>query len=207
MTRKLKRGKMKTLAFDTETSGFILAKEKPDHPGQPHLVELGCVLYGHDNIERITINLVVKPDGWFIPTSASNVHGITTEIAHDLGIPLIAVLAVFSNLVKMSDRQVGHNIDFDLKVLMAAFYRVNKPFPPVNPLCTKDLADPITRLPPTAKMISTGYGHKTKVPTLTECIKILFDENLVGAHGALTDARACGRVLFEIERLASLRAS
>lgn len=189
-----------TLAFDTETTGFVLAKEKPDHPGQPHLVELGCAVYDEDERERVTLNLIIKPDGWTVPSGASTVHGITTEMAHALGVPLVVALAAFSNLAKLATRHAGHNVDFDLKVMMAQFHRIGRPFPPMNPLCTKDLADPITRLPPTARMVSAGFGHKTKPPTLTECTKILFDEGLVGAHGALTDARACARVLFEIER-------
>lgn len=191
---------MKTLAFDSETTGFVLDNEKPAHPGQPHLVEFGCVLYDHGSAEKATVNVIIRPDGWIISDSASAVHGITTEMAYDLGIPLMVVAALFSNLAKQSDRQVGHNIQFDIKVMMAEFHRINRPFPPMNPRCTKDLAEPVLRLPPTERMKAKGMGHKFKSPTLTECWRFLFDEELVGAHGALTDARACARVLFELER-------
>src|ERR1019366_268020 len=127
---------MKTLAFDTETTGFINDREKPDHPSQPNLVQLGCILYDADNAERVSVDVIIKPDGWTIPSEvAKKSHGITTEMALALGIPLIGACSIFSNLVKLSDRTVGHNIDFDLKVMMAAFHRIGRPFPPVNPLC------------------------------------------------------------------------
>ena len=189
-----------TLCFDTETYGLVNSREKPDHVSQPHLAELGCVLYDADGKERCTVNLIVKPYGREIPKGAADVHGITTEMANDLGVPLVVALAVFSNLTKLATTHVGHNVDFDLKVMQAAFHAVGRPFPTMNPRCTKDLADPVLRLPPTAKMVSAGFGHKFKPPNLGECYQFLFGEELVGAHGALTDARACGRVFFELLR-------
>jgi DNA polymerase-3 subunit epsilon len=41
---------------------------------------------------------------------------------------------------------------------------------------------------------------KWKPPNLGECYRFLFEEELVGAHGALTDAKACARVYFELQR-------
>lgn len=191
---------MSTLVFDTETTGFVLDKKPPSHPEQPYLVELGCVLYDDNAIERACINLIVKPDGWTIPKSASDVHGITTEMANDLGVPLVVALAAFSHLAKAATNHVGHNIQFDLKVMQAQFYRLGKPFPTMNPRCTKDMAEPIMKLPPTQRMIDAHMGHKFKSPNLTECIRFFFDEELIGAHGAIADTRACARVYFEILR-------
>lgn len=188
------------LSFDTETNRLCLDREKPGHPGQPDLVQLGCVLYDDTKDERASISVIVKPTGWIIPSTASDIHGITTEMAHDVGIPLIVALAVFNHFVKLCSVACAHNIDFDLKVLMTAFHRANRPFPPMNPRCTKDMADPIMKMPPTEKMIAAGFGWKTKPPKLVECIKFFFDEELPGAHDALVDARACARVFFEIER-------
>jgi DNA polymerase-3 subunit epsilon len=188
------------LAFDSETDGLTLTREKPSHPRQPHLVQLGCLLFDKDGLERGTISLIIKPDGWIIPPGAIEAHGITNEMAHDLGVPLIVALAIFNHLVKISSTHVAHNVDFDIKVLMAAFHRANRPFPAMNPRCTKDLADPIMKMPPTEKMVAAGFGWKTKPPKLVECVKFFFNEDLPGAHDALVDARACARVFFEIER-------
>ncbi len=189
-----------TLVYDTETSGLTLTREKPSHPEQPHLVQLGCALYDEAQYERAYVSLIIKPAGWTIPPGAADVHGITTEMAHDLGVPLLVALALFSNMAKAAATHVAHNADFDIKVLMAAFHRVNRPFPPINSRCTKDLADPYTKMPPTERMVAAGFGWKNKPPKLIECVKFFFNEELPGAHDALVDARACARVFFEIER-------
>ena len=191
---------MSVWVFDTETTGFVQPKLPPEHPSQPHLVQLGGVLYDDSGHERASMDLTIKPEGWEIPSKASDVHGITPAIADRHGIPLIVALALFSNLAKLARHHVGHNIEFDMKVMAAAFHRVNRPMPAMNPRCTKDMADPILKLPPTEKMINAGFGHKFKPPTLTECVRFFFDEQLVGAHSAVIDARACGRVYFELLR-------
>ena len=191
---------MSTLAFDTETDGLVLDKEKPTHPSQPHLAQLGCVLYDDNNTEIMTVNLLIKPINWIMPLTATAVHGLTTESLNVHGIPLVVALALFSNMVKISNRQVAHNISFDIKVMQAEFHRLGRPFPAMNPLCTRELSEPILKLPPTERRIKYGHGDKFKSPNLTECWRFFFDEPLIGAHGAQVDARASARVLFEIER-------
>jgi len=42
---------------------------------------------------------IIKPEGFIIPTEASNVHGITTEMANEQGIPLIEVLHQLNHVV------------------------------------------------------------------------------------------------------------
>ncbi len=187
-------------AFDVETTGLALSREKPSHPSQPYTVQLGCALFGHRGDERSYISVIIKPDGWIIPPGATEVHGISTEMAMDVGVPAIVALAMFNHMAKSADICVGHNIDFDIKCLMAAFHRAHRPFPTMNPRCTKDMADPIMKMPPTERMIAAGFGWKTKPPKLVECVKFFFNEELPGAHDALVDARACARVFFEIER-------
>ena len=56
-------------------------------PKQPHIVSIAAEL--HDETGK-TIELyeaIVYPDGWTIPKEASDVHGITDEIAKAKGIP------------------------------------------------------------------------------------------------------------------------
>ena len=188
-----------TLSWDTETSGLTNNREPPSHPSQPHLVQLGAVLF--DDLyetEHAVLSLVVRPDGYVIPKEAADVHGITTEIALRVGVPLVVALAMFSNLVKLARVTVAHNETFDLKVLAAAFHRIGRPCPALVSRCTQNLATPLMRLPPSARMIAAGFGHKFKPPKLSELYAWLFSEELVGAHGALADARACGRAYREM---------
>jgi DNA polymerase-3 subunit epsilon len=194
------------LVFDTETDSLVNKRIPADHPGQPRLVQLAAVLTSDAGDRELgTLALIVRPEeGIEIPKAASDIHGITTELARAVGVPLVVALAAFSHLAKASDRHVAHNVSFDMTVMAAAFARAGRPLPPLNPICTKELAEPITRLPPTARMIATGFGNKFKAPTLGECVRHLFDEELTGAHDALVDVRACLRVYLELTRRAAL---
>jgi DNA polymerase III subunit epsilon len=192
---------MPVLAYDTETTGFTNNREPPSHPSQLHLVQLAATLYSDDG-ERLlgALALIVRPEGYEIPKPASDVHGITTELALACGVPLIVACAAFSNLAKLATVSVAHNHDFDLKVLGAAFHRCGRPLPALNSHCTKNLAEAVVNLPPTERMKAAGFGHKPKAPTLGECYRFFFNETLEGAHDALVDARACARVYFELMR-------
>lgn len=190
------------LVYDTETSGLVQNKLPHDHPLQPNLVQLGMVLVGHNEKEYATVEVIVRPEGYTIPDQAAAVHGITTEVATAVGVPLIVAVALFSNLRKLAKRVVAHNLPFDERVMMTAFHRcgrLDESPPDQQRTCTMDLATPVLNLSPTAKMLAAGYD-KPKPPSLKECHLHFFREELVGAHGALVDARACARVYFEIMR-------
>ena len=90
------------LVFDTETTGFVDFHMPPDHECQPHLVQLAAILIDDAGSERATMSVIVKPDGYEIPEKASAVHGITTDIASRVGIPLAAALHPFINLRKLA---------------------------------------------------------------------------------------------------------
>jgi DNA polymerase-3 subunit epsilon len=59
------------------------------------------------------------------------------------------------------------------------------------------MAVPVLNLPPTDKMRAAGFV-KPKAPTLAECVRFLFDEELEGAHSAMVDCLACARVYREL---------
>lgn len=58
---------------------------------------------------------------------------------------------------------VGHNIEYDLQVI---FWRDK-----IKSLCTKEINEPILKIPPTESMIRYGRGHQFKAPNLTEAAK------------------------------------
>ena len=65
-----------TLLFDTETTGFVQKDYPPDHPSQPHLVQLGMILADDASNEIQSVELIVRPEGYEIPKQASDVHKI-----------------------------------------------------------------------------------------------------------------------------------
>jgi DNA polymerase-3 subunit epsilon len=83
--------------------------------------------------------------------------------------------------------------------MTAAFHRAGKTdvMPALNPRCTQALSSPLLNLPPSERMRAAGFS-KPKPPKLSESYQFFFNEELVGAHDALVDARACARVYLEL---------
>src|SRR5216684_491806 len=184
---------MAIVAFDTETNGL----------NDPiRLVELGAVLIDDEGIERAAISLIIRPDGWTIPEGAARVHGITTEMACVLGVPLVVAIAALTNLWSVATLRIAHNLEFDEKVIATAITSIGRTSTLQWPkaICTKELAAPVLNLPPTERMIAAGY-NKPKPPSLKECYQHFFKEDVPGAHGALADARACARVYRTLTNL------
>ena len=78
---------MNTLIFDTETTGLPNWGEPSDHPSQPHIVDIACSLFDPAGCEIERFDAIINP-GVEIPVEASNIHGITTEIAQQRASPL-----------------------------------------------------------------------------------------------------------------------
>ena len=79
-------------------------------------------------------------------TAAQKIHGITTERALLEGDSLKSVLDLFAGELKNIQVLVGHNIDFDNKIVGAEFFRCNSQnlladFPSICLLYTSDAAD------------------------------------------------------------------
>jgi DNA polymerase-3 subunit epsilon len=194
------------LVFDVETTGVPARGEIISSPFYPHLVEVAGILIDPTNEkERASFSFVVRPDGWEIPEEASKIHGISQEVALTVGVPMAVAMAAFTNLRAAADELAGHNVAFDLQMIQAALHRLGaRPAHP-GPMvitCTAELGTAIARLPPTDRMIETGYGSKFKKPSLEELYLILFNEVMIGAHGALADCRATARCLLRMRKLA-----
>jgi len=193
------------LAFDTETCGIPNDRLPDDHPAQPPLVQLGALLIDEDNgAEWATLELIVKPAGKYrIPDSAARVHGITTELAEAVGVPLSLVVPAFVRLRHLASRIVAYNAPFDLTIMRQAIARLGKPVTLPGPDGVDDVAafaTPLCEMPPTERMIAAGRGDQFKMPKLIEAYEYFFGEKFEGAHGALADARATARIWFEIKK-------
>ncbi len=193
------------LSFDTETGGLPQDHQPDDHPSQPHLVEIGAILYDDEGNERSVLDLIVRPDGWAIPKQASDVHGITTEVAKRYGVPLNVVVPCFFNLLAVAKEDIAYNRRFDEKILRYALSRMGKTSSLPLPALRTDLLEvvtPIVNLPPTARMVAAGF-NKPKPPKLVEAYRHFFgDEEAAAfakqAHGAVHDARASARIYFHL---------
>jgi len=188
------------LFFDTETTGLPLRHAPASSPNQPKLVQLAYVLGVVGGPGLASCSCVIKPDGWMIPTEASNVHGITNEIAAIRGIPLKVAASHFGHHVAIADILVAHNIGFDVLIMSAAFHQIGwgpsvSRFESMPQFCTQEASAAIVNLPPTERMIAAGRNHP-KSPQLGEAYEHFTGEKLEGAHDALVDVRAC-QIIFD----------
>lgn len=101
---------------------------------------------------------------------------------------------------------VAHNLQFDLRIMRIAMLRAGLTKERLAEMdaalpkgfCTCNASTPIVNLPPTPKMVAAGF-NKPKQAKLSECIQHFFGEELVGAHDALVDVRACVRVFRHLQ--------
>ena len=182
------------LIFDTETTGLPKNKQAPltDFDNWPRVVQIAWQLHDRNGKLISAENIIVKPDGFTIPFNAEKVHGISTQLALDEGIPLDEVLDRFTENLHLAELIIGHNIlDFDIKVAGSEYLRRGKE----NVIATKRAID--TQLVSTEYCaIPSGRGGQYKWPTLLELHKKLFGKGFGEAHDAAYDVAANARCFF-----------
>lgn len=181
------------LIFDTETTGLPRDYRAPvtDLDNWPRLVQLGWQLHAADGKLLDQQCHIVRPEGFSIPFNAEKVHGITTELAQREGKPLGEVLDAFAAALAQTSLIVGHNIEFDLKIMGAEFLRDGREnlLDARASLDTKEEATEFVN-------IRIGKQQKIKWPTLTELYEKLFGEAFEDAHNAAFDVEATAKAFF-----------
>lgn len=174
------------LFFDTETTGLSRRSD--------HVVQIAWALVDKNGVVSSDASYVIKPDGYSIPRAASDIHGITTAQACQIGEPLVRVLKEFSSIAKEAEAVVAHNIDFDIGILRTDYHRAGIAFPLDGKMqiCTMRLSTEWCRLPKFNGM--SGF----KYPKLDELHYRLFGETFDGAHDAKNDVDACIRCYFAL---------
>lgn len=188
------------LFYDTETTGLPLFKDPSEHPDQPHIVQLGAALVDLDSRKVLSaIDVMVKPNGWSIPKEVSDIHGITTEMAGDLGVSESAAVEMFMAMWSRRLR-VAHNESFDARILRIALFRhasesVADEWKASPAECTAKMTTPILDIPATQAMKASGRNW-AKTPKLVEAYRHFFGKEMEDAHNAMADVRGCIAVYF-----------
>ncbi len=189
------------LIFDVETTGKALNFNAPitDLGNWPRIVQLSWQC--HDNAGNLIKNqdYIVKPDGFDIPYATVAIHGITTEMAYELGLPLQEVIELFLSDLQQAQYIAGHNVIFDINVTAAEFLRLGKE----NPFTNKKSIDSML-LSTQWAALQGGIGGKLKSPTLAELYEKLFQEKIIQAHNAAADVNATARAIFELIRIGGI---
>ena len=181
--------------FDTETIGLPADYKAPssDLENWPRAIQIAWVVADEDGNVIKSQSRVIKPDGFEIPEAATEIHGITTEMALAEGVSLHDVVQEFIDDLQ-GKMPVAHNISFDRRILGAELIRCgfDDVIGETKGVCTMTSSVGYCKLPS-----RRGY----KWPTLSELHHKLFGETFEGAHDALVDVRACARCFFELKRL------
>lgn len=145
------------------------------------------------------LDVTIKPDGWVIPRECSDIHGITTEYAHDVGIPEQVATVMMTNLSFVADKRIAHNESFDSRIMRIALSRffgndsVLEKWKLAPTECTMRASTPIVNLPPSP-------GKSTpKWPSLSEAYQFFTGQPLKDAHNAMVDVDACIKCYFAMQ--------
>ena len=186
------------LIFDTETTGKIenWKAEVSEFKSFPRVVQVAWQLHDYKG-ELIEVeNFIIKPDGFTIPFNAEKIHGISTERAEKIGVPLAFVMDEFKKALEETDFAVGHNIEFDMKVMGAEYARADRD----DGLMKKKTLDTM-RSSTNFCQLPGGRGKSFKFPALSELNEKLFSEKIDNAHNASADVEATARCFLELIRI------
>lgn len=186
------------LVFDTETTGLPrnYNASVSDLDNWPRVVQLAWQLHDeHGKLIEVK-NFIIKPEGFTIPYNAEKVHGISTERAQRMGVPISQALEAFTEALAKTTFLAGHNILFDINILGAEYYRLfqKTPLQAYSYIDTVTVSTDFCALP-------GGKGGKFKWPNLSELHLKLFGEAFGEAHNAAADVEATARCFLELIRL------
>ncbi len=185
--------------FDTETTGLPKNFKAPvtDSNNWPRMVQISWQLHGQTGELIEAQNFIIKPEGFEIPYDSQKIHGISTDIANKYGKDLLEVLKIFKDAINKAKFIVGHNIDFDIKIVGAEFYRKLKQidiFKDIDTIDTMKTSVDYCKIP-------GGRAGKFKFPKLNELHNILFGEKFIEAHNSAADVQATARCFLELIRI------
>jgi DNA polymerase-3 subunit alpha len=193
------------LIFDTETTGLPQDKQAPitDFDNWPRAVQVAWQFHGPDGTLLEKANHIIRPDGFTIPFNAARVHGITTERAQREGSGLKEVLEEFQQVLSRAACLVGHNTEFDTRILGAEYLRKGMAADIMNAA----MVDTCTETTAAFCQLPGGRGGRFKLPNLGELHQRLFGESFGNAHNALADVDATARCFFELIRIRVIKAA
>ena len=158
------------------------------------MVQLSWITTDEDYNTLSINNFIIYPNDFTIPKDATNIHGITTDIAKEKGEPLEMVLGKFMNDFNLANTIVGHNIDFDKSIIGAELVRLGQKdtMNTKASLCTMKTSTQLC-------MILGKYGYKW--PTLQELHSYLFGCEFEDAHNSMSDVTATLKCFKEMKKL------
>lgn len=191
--------------FDTETTGlpasYIL--EEANVNSWPSILQFSFIVYDTDQHSFLEFrDIIVKlPETIQISEESMQIHGITREKVQNDGQELLPYLREFLQWTKKSELVVGHNVEFDYKMVCAELMRLNlkeehQAFKyNKNFFCTMKSTVNLCNI----KAISKTGREFTKFPTLSELHHYLFKTTPRNMHNAVNDILITFRCFYRLK--------
>ena len=194
------------LFIDTETTGLPLNDNLPytDLKNWPYLVQVALIIEDDNYGILAKRNIILKPDGYTIPESATKIHGISNERAVKNGEDRDKVISFLDLALYKSDIIIGHNVSFDLNVIKSEIIRIkgieNALFEKKKHIVidTMKMGSNICKIPYLS--FHTRLSMPNKYPKLDELYYKLFNKHFNNQHDAMADVQAAYDCYYELKR-------
>ena len=194
------------LFIDTETTGLPLNDNLPytDLKNWPYLVQVALIIEDDNYGILAKRNIILKPDGYSIPESATKIHGISNERAVKNGEDRDKVISFLDLALYKSDIIIGHNVSFDLNVIKSEIIRIkgieNALFEKKKHIVidTMKMGSNICKIPYLS--FHTRLSMPNKYPKLDELYYKLFNKHFNNQHDAMADVQAAYDCYYELKR-------
>ena len=168
---------MRTLIFDTETTGLVQTSLTPIDK-QPEIIEF----YSIDQ-EQSSKHFLIKPKKQ-ISEEITRITGIKNDDLRDKP-PFEKVAQEIKAAIESAEEIVAHNLSFDKKIIDIEMERCGLKVAWPNLICTVEQTEFIK-------------GHRLTLGALYEH---LFNEKFDGAHRAENDVKALARCFWRLRDL------
>lgn len=222
----------KSMIFDTETTGLIpkielsFNWEYVDISTFPYILQLSFVTINESThqIQGVYDELIKLPDEVVIDPFVTSIHGITNEMITKKGRDPEAELDIVMTNYLQSKKIIGHNITFDITMLLVTIIRILQKYKNLNDEYDFETANKMTKwsdyyqtlfgswrykhectMKPNVKLCNIWVKRKNsesmflKFPKLAELHYVLFHSNVKSLHNSLTDVFVCLRCYYYIK--------
>jgi len=165
------------MVLDTETTGFY---------EYDRVLQLSYILFNDiQTLKTFDHYVGIHPS---IKIKNSEIHGITNEICKTKGIPIKNILDIFCDDLEICKALIGHNLQFDIRMLKSEFKRVSLN---CDILTCKPIED-------TFHLGKQKYPKGTPMK-LGDLHRLELKSDMVNAHNALYDVIATMNIYKKIK--------
>ena len=161
----------------------------------PRMVQIAWQLYDKYGKLLEANDYIILPEGWEIPYQSERFHGISTERAKEEGTDLEEVLRAFALVIHKSKYIIAHNLNLDLNVVRAEFYR-------------KNISNTIAQTEQFSLMSESTYfcklpgkGGRFKWPTIQELHSKLFGTRFEDGGNSKVVVQAIANCFFQLVKM------